>query len=264
MTTETLSTDEILKKFSDPDLAAHAYLDLSFQKYNPMTQQAELHSQSSQLLSQLDHATEELTWNLETIMNELKKSGPRLTYQIELLRTGVSGLVSDIEEIASPQIETIKKTREVDTEQDQTVARLQQLETVRKKMCQVETVLKEAREFDEEVLTKEVSRLIDEGDMESALQKVEHAAELIQVWKGTSIYTGRAKFVAQLRKKIETALGQKDSTNLSRQQKNDRPSRSSNSPAVSRPGTPSGSKKSNENEGSYYGLLGQLQRKIGY
>lgn len=69
---QRLSTDEILTQFSNPELASHAYLDLYFQKWTPLKQLSELHSQSSQLLSQLDHATEDLTWQLEDIMTELK------------------------------------------------------------------------------------------------------------------------------------------------------------------------------------------------
>lgn len=234
---ERLSTDEILSQFSDPNLASHAYLDVHFQKYNQMTQLQELHSQSSQLLSQLDHATEDLTWQLEDIMTDLKKSGPRLSYQIELLKSGVAGLVSDIEEIASPKIEEIKRRRDAEVNEDKhdsesksnkkdiitaatipggqavssnpTIARLQQLETVRSRMKQVESVLQKAQTFDEIELTNSIVSSIENGDLEGALTTVGEAAELIQVWKGTSVYNGRAKFVAQLRKRLRLHLDNK-------------------------------------------------------
>ena len=92
------STKELLEIFSDPELVSHGYLDTSLEGYNPLTQQAELHSATSQLLSELDHASQELTWELEDTMSVLKKSGPRLNYEVELLRSGVAGLVSDLDE----------------------------------------------------------------------------------------------------------------------------------------------------------------------
>lgn len=307
---ERLSTDEILSQFSDPNLASHAYLDVHFQKYNQMTQLQELHSQSSQLLSQLDHATEDLTWQLEDIMTDLKKSGPRLSYQIELLKSGVAGLVSDIEEIASPKIEEIKRRRDAEVNEDKhdsesksnkkdiitaatipggqavssnpTIARLQQLETVRSRMKQVESVLQKAQTFDEIELTNSIVSSIENGDLEGALTTVGEAAELIQVWKGTSVYNGRAKFVAQLRKKIEVALGQQDaqesqgmgsgpgsatsplpeSERSSKWYRGSNSTNNSNSPASSRPETPNSNSKT-QDEG-YYGIFGQLSRKIGY
>lgn len=275
MDSDRLPTDQILKKFSNPNLAAHAFLDVTLQNFNPLTQQAELHSQSSQLLSQLDHATEELTWKLEDLMNDLKKSGPRLTYQIELLRSSVSGLVTDIEEASSPKIQAIKKVREADTGEDgNTVARLQQLETVRQRMKQTEKLLKDAQSFDELTLGNNVAKLIEENNIEGALKEVEEAAVLIQIWKGTSIYQGRAKFVAQLRKRIEMALGQQDLLQQQQYQDSDGQDLSSNrrqlartdtgSPSISRPGTPSGNSRRSQDTEGYYGLLGQLQRKIGY
>lgn len=311
---QRLSTDEILTQFSNPELASHAYLDLYFQKWTPLKQLSELHSQSSQLLSQLDHATEDLTWQLEDIMTELKKSGPRLTYQVELLKSGVAGLVADIEDIAAPKIQEIKQRREEEAAEEReaekaststdeqrsgenptfktndpteskeqtvssnpTIARLQQLETVRTRMKQVEAVLQRVQSFDEVELTNGITLLIENDDLEGALRRVEDAAEIIQVWKGTSLYNGRAKFVAQLRKRIEAALGQKEllenqnantRAGANSPQINDRSGKwykgsssrtNSNSPASSRPGTP----KAQEADG-YYGLFGQLSKKIGY
>lgn len=270
---ERLSTDDILARFSDPDLAAHAYLDVTLRRHNPLTQQAELHSQSAQLLSQLDHATEELTWRLEALMAELKRSGPRLAYQLELLRSGVAGLVADVADVAAPHVAGIGRARARDQAADQAVARLQQLETVRRRMGQARAVLQEVQAFDEAALAAEVARLVDDEedrDLEAALRVVERAAELLQVWKGTSVYAARAKFVAQLRKKIEAAVAQPRDAAAQEQQGQGpdagaRQRAGTASPAGSRPGTPAGgARRSQESEGSYYGLLGQLQRKIGY
>lgn len=315
---DRLSTQEILEKFSDPNLVPHGFLDLSLSLYNPITQQSQLHSKSSQLLSQLDQGMEDLTWQLEDLMTQLKKSGPRLNYQLELLKSGVVGLINDIEEISVPRINSIKEKRQkaaatkvqkpeseestLDNTSDATaknsegtanekkeqqqssstdngnvIARLRQLEIVHAKIKETQEVFDRASKFDEVALANQVADLIDRGDIEAALKAVESAAELIQVWKGTSIYQTRAKFLAQLRKRIETVLENQDSSNRNNTTsglsttgtENFGSSSRASTPGVSssRPGTPRQKQQQQQQQqggDSYYGIFGQIQRKIGY
>lgn len=268
------STGQVLETFSDPDLVSHGYLDTALEQYNPLTQQAELHSATSQLLSQLDHASQELTWKLESTMSELCKSGPRLNYEVELLRSGVAGLVSDIEEVEEGE----RKNKSANSENDKdsskdssnnenseatmAMRRLQQLEKVRHKMQEVEAVLREAQQMDqpegEQAITSEIILLVDAGDLEGAVKKVERLAELVPVWKGTARYSAKVKFVGTLRKRIEEAAAAVDggtarTLSATEQQQTDRtrnPDSARNSPGP-------------ESEG-YYGLLGHIRGRIGY
>lgn len=252
MSTTIKSTKDVLETFSDPNLVSHGYLDTALERYNPLTQQAELHSATSQLLSQLDHASQELTWKLEETMTDLLKSGPRLNYEVELLRSGVAGLVSDIDEVSEKRVEPTESSKA-----SEAMRRLEQLERVRSKMQEVEAVLREAEILfsDEQAATNEVITLIDNKDVEGALKKVERLAELVQVWKGTSQYSAKVKFVAGLRKRIEEAL-----SNITSQQQ-----RGNEGAQLNRSGTPSSARSSPAPEQeSYYGLLGQLRGKIGY
>lgn len=244
-TTSVKSTKEILEIFSDPDLVSHGYIDTALDKFNPLTQQAELHSATSQLLSELDHASQELTWELEETMNVLRKSGPRLSYEVELLRSGVAGLATDLEEVSKD--DTMKKSKNQD---DKNMEKLEQLETVRLKMKEVEAVFLEAQKFNPTEEERKIVLLIDNGDIEGAIKSVERLSELIQIWKGTSIYSTRLKFVGELRKRIEDTLSQTEQ-NKAQQLRNNT--------SLSKDSKPDQS----ENDG-YYGLLGQLRGRIGY
>jgi hypothetical protein len=252
------STKELLEIFSDPELVSHGYLDTSLEGYNPLTQQAELHSATSQLLSELDHASQELTWELEDTMSVLKKSGPRLNYEVELLRSGVAGLVSDLDETAvDGQAEAGGGAA------NEIMTRLQQLEKVRQRMREVEQVFSRAIKFNQTEEERKVVLLLDNNDIEGAIKAVEGLSELVQVWKGTSVYSARVKFVASLRKRIEDLLSSNEQQQ--RQQQQPQPQQQQQQPQQQRShyanqGLPG---QSESTEG-YYGLLGQLRGKIGY
>lgn len=248
------STKELLEIFSDPELVSHGYLDTSLEGYNPLTQQAELHSATSQLLSELDHASQELTWELEDTMSVLKKSGPRLNYEVELLRSGVAGLVSDLDETnVSGQTESSSGAA------TESMTRLQQLEKVRQRMTEVEQVFSRALKFNPTEEERKVVLLLDNNDIEGAIKAVEGLSELVQVWKGTSVYTARVKFVTSLRKRIEDLLSTNEQQQRQQQQKQQQQQQQQRSNYTNQ-----SSSGQNENTDGYYGLLGQLRGKIGY
>lgn len=249
------TTKELLEIFSNPDLVSHGYLDTSLEGYNPLTQQAELHSATSQLLSELDHASQELTWELEDTMSTLKKSGPRLNYEVELLRSGVAGLVSDLDEATADGMATTGNDGSDDQAVNESMTRLQQLEQVRQRMKKVEQVFNQALKFNQTEEERKVVLLLDNGDIEGAIKRIEELSDLIQVWKGTNVYSARVKFVASLRKRIEDLLSNNEQQQRQQQQQLEQQRSFNNN---------QGSIGQSESTESYYGLLGQLRGKIGY
>lgn len=269
MSTSTIqTTDNVLDTFSDPDLVPHGYLDTRLESYNPLTQQPELHSATSQLLSQLDHAAQDLTWRLEETMDGLKRSGPRLEYEVELLRSGVMGLASEVGEVpakTTPTTTTKDGEANKPSTEKEAMGRLRQLDQVRQKMKQVAEVLAEAETAfaDEHALTREITTLLDQNSaegLEFAVRRVERLAELAQVWKGTGQYAARARVVSGLRKRVEEAAAAVTGSapGALQQQQQQRQA------AVAGRGSSPGPNQQQQEQDGYYGLLGQLRGRMGY
>ena len=237
------TSQAVIEKFSNPEVVPHGFIDSSLPQFKASSQLSELHSKASLLLSQVDHHSQDLTWQLENLTNELLRTSNKVNYEIEILRSDASNLADDMKNVSLPKVDALKQL------DNSAITQLQRLDIVKNKMKEVQKVFDEANEFNEDKIEQQVNLLLESDDLESALKRVERCAELVQVWKGTSAYSAKQKFVSSLRKKVENALNKTDI-------------RSSSETASSPSANPSPNQPS-ESDG-YYGLIEQLQRKIGY
>jgi hypothetical protein len=252
---------EPVEQFADADLVPHGFLDTNLPRYKSIDQLPELHTAASKLLSQLDNYSQDITWQLESVLSELSHVRNRLNYELELLRGDVIGLAKDVA-MARP---TVENTVQLPAD-SKPIAQLERLDRAKQQMEAVQRVFVEAKQFDEQKITSDVMSLIDSGNLDAALAKVERAAELCQVWKGTNGYGGKLKFVTGLRKKVETIISTEPSSPTG-----SRPSSQAGSQAGARPDSPATSRPSSSQQGSpegavgsdsYYSIIGQFQRKI--
>lgn len=248
---QEISTDDIIDQFSDVDLVPHGFLDLSLPPYKSTDQLSDLHSKSSKLLSELDHYSQDITWKLETALGELSRSGKRLNYEVEMLKSEVSGLVSDVDEQAAPMVKNLVDK----SSPDDADSRLQVLDTVRSRMLEVQKIFEEASRYDENRITNDVVTAINGGHLDVAESQIQHIEKLIEIWKGTSVYDSRVKFVAGLKKRLRAIVD----SNSSRGTMSEPTSRLASASPL--PDTVKSQTPDNSSEG-YYGLINQLQRKI--
>lgn len=256
MKEELESSEAVIEKFSDANLVPHGYLDSSLPSFESNSQLAELHSQTSNLLSQLDHHSQDLTWKLENLTGELLRASTRVSYEIEILKTDVSGLVTEVDELSTPKI---RKLQEIENQND-TIKQLQKLVKVKERMIEVQNVFEEAKKFDENKILENIDKLIENESYDSAFEKIGSLEKLCLIWKGTNIYTSRMKFINKLKKRVnEAKSGPTVTTSTPTQQQS--PAPDSSSPRVA---TLEASNSRSSTPTESYGFFGQLSKRMGY
>ncbi|CAN6632913.1 hypothetical protein TRVA0_013S03092 [Trichomonascus vanleenenianus] len=247
------TTDQIVEQFSDPELVPHGYIDSALTQHSSSSSNLDkLHSSASQLLSQLDHYSQDLTWQLENITNELIRVSNKVSYEVELLRSDVQGLTTDLDK------QSVQNVRRLESDTE-TVSKLKKLDKVTLRMNEVQQVFADAKAFDEDSITAEVMGLVHSGNGQNALDRLDQIYQLCQVWKGTSIYPTRMKFINELRSRIDKIVQDK---NQQAQQQGKLPlsPKLQTSPTIQQQQQQQQQKQSD----SYYGLFGSFTKRMGY
>lgn len=262
----TLTRNTVLEQFSNDDHVSHSYLDQSLPKCEQKNIQ-QLQSAASQLLSQLDYHSQDLTWTLEELLTKLTNSQNKIRYQVELLVGDLDALsVSVSEQVArggsrdvnpnpgpnpgsspNPGSDPNPESRDSDI-----TTQLQKFDSARRKMETVIITLRKAKEFDQSNLETQTDSLITCGDFEQALTLVDDALQLAQVWKGTGGYNSRVRAIMLTKRKIEREMTKRDSVDEAPSRDFDRESSVSSSTKESSP-MPEG-----------FSLFGELSRRMGY
>lgn len=270
----TLTRNTVLEQFSNDDHVSHSYLDQSLPKCEEKNIQ-QLQSSASQLLSQLDYHSQDLTWTLDELLTKLTNSQNKIRYQIELLVGDLDSLAQSVSVSEQTREKSHEKSRDetspnsdsgpnpnptashdpVGSRADIT-AQLQRYDSARRKMESVIITLRKAKEFDQSNLDTQTDSLITSGEYEQALTLVDEALQLAQVWKGTGGYNSRVRAIMMTKKKIERELTKRDSVEMMSRDRFDRSSERESSVASST------KESSPMPEG--FSLFGELSRRMGY
>lgn len=251
---EDASVDDVVKRFADARLVPHGLVDVSLGRFDGPESLGTLHSAATRLSSRFDHYAEEVTWRLDEALAGLDAAQTRLSYEIEALESDVQALARDVTKAAQPRQATAKQETNEDgkTKTPGVAQRLERLETARAKMQEVMAVFEAARAFDEDQITREVLSLAGNKDGGAAARaRVNEARKLIEVWKGTTVYGQRQRFVTGLSKRVEAIVG-------AQAEQERRPGAASSASGVS---DSDRSREATPSEG-YYSLINQFQRKI--
>ncbi|KAG5355970.1 hypothetical protein CJU89_5689 [Yarrowia sp. B02] len=232
----TLTRQQVLEQFSNDDHVSHQYLDVSLPKCEEKNIQ-QLQSSASNLLSQLDYHSQDLTWTLDGLLTKLTQSQNKIRYQIELLTGDLDSLRTRVESVETKsdsndktevkndtnddsqsrdqiesrdQLDSRDQLESHDLEAQDITARLQKYDSARRKMENVIITLRKAKEYDQTKLDAEIETLISQQQYEKALTLVDEALQLAQVWKGTGSYNSRVRAIMASKKNIERELSKQE------------------------------------------------------
>ncbi|QNP98223.1 YALIA101S06e03620g1_1 [Yarrowia lipolytica] len=263
----TLTRQQVLEQFSNDDLVSHSYLDQSLPKCEEKNIQ-QLQSSASQLLSQLDYHSQDLTWTLDGLLTKLTQSQNKIRYQIELLTGDLDSLRDRVESMnvdektekqTDPESGTDPESRDKNPDagagSSDITEQLQRYDSARRKMETVIIMLRKAKEFDQSHLDTKIDQLIASGDYDQALNLVDEALQLAQVWKGTGGYNSRVRAIMATKKRIEREITKRDSVEVSRDDRADGHERESSVASSTKESSPMP-------EG--FSLFGELSRRMGY
>ena len=158
-----------------------------------------LDSQLSQLSNQLDAAAADTTAQSDRSIDEIARSVPRLTYDLQLMREHALLLRFTLDGIrkrsgASTADESTTKVME----------RLRQLDTVKSRMESTRDVLREAESWS--TLDSEVTSMISEQAYGKAADRLAEAARSMVVFQNTPEYEGRRSLMISLQNGLEASL----------------------------------------------------------
>lgn len=161
------------KVFSEPSFSAISYLESALSKDDALRS-------ATSLLSNLEALSRNLTLQVDSLVEDMLRVGPRLTYDMDILRQDSETCAHQIDS-ARPLITEIKNS-------GGTAADLQMLQDVRDKMECVLQTLEEANAWirGPQKIDKEIGFLLEAGDKHRAMERIEHMRNLSGVWKDTS------------------------------------------------------------------------------
>ncbi|KAK7203365.1 hypothetical protein BZA70DRAFT_269229 [Myxozyma melibiosi] len=210
-----MTTEAVLDTFSNPSLTPTSYLNSILPSYRgSSTTLPQMHTEAVNILSSLDHTTQELIKKLEKVVTEMLSSSTRLKYEVELLAGDVEQLDTTINKELKPRVES-----EV-AQKNPAMQRLEMLELVRRRLVEVITTFEEAKKVDVDLrqqngqgMEDNVRQLLSEDKFKLANDEVERLEKVIEVWNGTQEYAAKAEFVGRLRKLVQDTVSRSENNN---------------------------------------------------
>ena len=177
--------DEEMGESSEPDTSQ---LDL-----------ATLEQRVSHLSTRVQVATQDTATHLEQIIEDISRTVPRLTYDLQFMRE--SGLSL---QLGLKAIENKTRSTSIDDPTTAALERLHLLSTVKSRMEASRDVLREAESWS--VLESEVSGLISAESYAKAGERLAEANKSLVVFQNTSEYESRRALMISLQNQLEAAV----------------------------------------------------------
>ncbi|KXT00313.1 hypothetical protein AC578_6480 [Pseudocercospora eumusae] len=229
-----------IQPFLQPDFEPAEYLNTTLPTLSTTTAKSaralpfpELSSQLQTLLNQLNAQTTRLSQTLTQLTDEILRSGNRLAYEVEVLKSDTTTLTDTFQNALQKEISQLapKHPQQVDGDEDgeadiepeeedihpepEFLHRLQTLTTVRSRLDTVIKTFGSAMQWplppssvsNDEQKGKDFSETlrleISEQDLDLASARVSELRELAEVWKGTAEEKARMKVVETLQRIVE-------------------------------------------------------------
>jgi hypothetical protein len=239
-------SDQVVQPFLQPDFDPATFLNstlpsLSLSNARTTNGNAvplpELSVQTQALLSQLNAQTTRLSNSLTQLTDEIIRSGGRLAYEVEVLRSETTGLTDSLDNGLKKDIDLLAPAKQVSEEAaptDTTTTTpepeyLQNLRTLSTLRARLDSVIQvfgaatawpvapsevasgassfeaKAKEYTDN-MRAEINTFLSSDDtagLEAASERVEELRSLAEVWKGTAEEKARMKIVESLVKTME-------------------------------------------------------------
>ncbi|KAI0043693.1 hypothetical protein FA95DRAFT_1597829 [Auriscalpium vulgare] len=154
--------------------------------------------QVSQLIASLDVASEDLSLQLEHLIDDVSRSSSRLPYDLHFMRDSAFSLQGALNALTS------RSDSSFSAESSQALATLHNLDTIKAHMETARDVLREAESWS--TLESEVSSLLSEQSYEKAAEKLSEANKSVVVFQNTSDYEHRRALMVSLQNQLEASL----------------------------------------------------------
>ena len=152
----------------------------------------------SRLIPSLDVASEDVSSNLERLIDEISRSTSRLSYDLHFMRDGATSLQDALSDLAERSNSSVSRGT------SDALDRLHSLDIIKSHMITARDVLREAESWS--TLESEVLSLLTEQNYEKAAEKLSEANKSMVVFENTSDYDHRRTLMISLQNQLEASL----------------------------------------------------------
>lgn len=159
----------------------------------------ELDTKLSRLLGVLDHACQDTSAQVERAIEDVSRSVPRLTFDLQLMRENVILLRFTLDSIRKRSLEATAHSETL-----QVMRRLKVLDTIKTRMEAARDVLREAEAWSS--LESEVTSLVQEQAYVKAAERLAEANKSMVVFQNTPEFEARRSLMVSLQNGLEAGL----------------------------------------------------------
>ncbi|KAK9897333.1 hypothetical protein P389DRAFT_55872 [Cystobasidium minutum MCA 4210] len=159
----------------------------------------ELDVKLARLLGVLEHACQDTSAQVERAIEEVSRTVPRLTFDLQLMRENVVLLRFTLDSIRKRSIEATAHS-----ETSQVMRRLKVLDTIKTRMEAARDVLREAEAWS--TLESEVTALVQEQSYAKAAERLAEANKSMVVFQNSPEYEQRRSLMVSLQNGLEAGL----------------------------------------------------------
>lgn len=159
----------------------------------------ELDVKLARLLGVLEHACQDTSAQVERGIEEVSRTVPRLTFDLQLMRENVVLLKFTLDSIRKRSIEATAHS-----ETSQVMRRLKVLDTIKTRMEAARDVLREAEAWS--TLESEVTALVQEQSYAKAAERLAEANKSMVVFQNSPEYEQRRSLMVSLQNGLEAGL----------------------------------------------------------
>ncbi|KAI0315113.1 oligomeric Golgi complex subunit 7 [Amylostereum chailletii] len=152
----------------------------------------------SRLIASFDVASEDVSLQLERLIDDISRSASRLPYDLHFMRDGALSLQTSLRDL------TTRANSSFSSETSSALSKLHTLDIVKRNMEAARDVLKEAESWS--TLESEVSSLLAEQSYEKAAEKLSEANKSMVVFQNTADYEHRRALMVSLQNQLEASL----------------------------------------------------------
>ncbi|THH16286.1 hypothetical protein EW146_g4324 [Bondarzewia mesenterica] len=152
----------------------------------------------SRLVPSLDVASEDVSSQLERLIDDISRSASRLSYDLHFMGDSAVSLQGSLQELAA------RSDTSLSVDVSQALERLHSLDNIKRHMVTARDVLREAESWS--TLESEVSSLLAEQSYEKAAEKLSEANKSMVVFENTSDYDHRRALMVSLQNQLEASL----------------------------------------------------------
>lgn len=190
-----LINDLLLSESRSAD-ASSSFIDDVSGNHMPLP---ELDIKLARLLGTLEHACQDTSSQVERAIEEVSRTVPRLTFDLQVMRENVVLLRFTLENIRKRSIEATAQS-----ETSQVLRRLKVLDTIKTRMEAARDVLREAEAWS--TLESEVTALVQEQSYAKAAERLAEANKSMVVFQNSPEYEQRRSLMVSLQNGLEAGL----------------------------------------------------------